>query len=201
MNESVDGLILAGGQGTRMGGVDKGLQLVNGAPMVMHVANAMTTQVETLYVSANRSVDEYAAFGWHVIADRVPGFIGPLGGIHAALCASNAAWLMIAPCDVPAIAPSVFEALVDRARRGAMDIVYAADEQRAHPVVAVVKTSLAQDLESYLLKGERKILPWYECHDAERMVFSRAECFQNVNTPEDKALVERIMSTELKKTH
>ncbi len=81
----VTGLVLAGGQGSRMGGVDKGLQPFRGRPMVAHVIERLAPQVDELLINANRNSDEYARFGHRVIADEIAGFAGPLAGFERGL--------------------------------------------------------------------------------------------------------------------
>ena len=99
----IHALILAGGRGSRMGGVDKGLQLLEGRPLVAHVIERLAPQAASLLISANRNLDAYAALGHRVLADP-PGleFAGPLAGMLAGLEAlPDDAWLLTAPCDCP----------------------------------------------------------------------------------------------------
>ena len=81
----VTGVVLAGGLGRRMGGVDKGLQGLDGRPMVAHVIERMLPQVEELLINANQNLDRYAAFGHRVVADSIEGFAGPLAGLERGL--------------------------------------------------------------------------------------------------------------------
>src|SRR4051794_25057924 len=105
----VTGLVLAGGQGRRMGAVDKGLQPLHGRPLVAHVIERLAPQVATIVVSANRHLDRYARFGHRVVtdevADEVAGAVardaGPLAGLYAGLVACDTAFLVVAPCDAP----------------------------------------------------------------------------------------------------
>ena len=97
----ITGLVLAGGLGRRMGGVDKGLQLLDGRRLVERVIERLAPQVDTLVVNANRNLDAYAGLGYPVVADRIEGFAGPLAGIHAGLTACATPLLATAPCDAP----------------------------------------------------------------------------------------------------
>ncbi len=99
--KDVTGLILAGGEGRRMGGVDKGWVLWHDRPLVVWVQERLRPQVGSLLISANRSLERYAALGLPVVRDDVPGFAGPLAGIAAGLAAAPTDWLVTAPCDSP----------------------------------------------------------------------------------------------------
>src|SRR5436305_15205563 len=97
----VTGLVLAGGQGSRMGGIDKGLQPFRGRPMVAHVVERFAPQVGEILINANRNLEEYARFGHRVIADEIAGFAGPLAGFERGLAHARCALLVTAPCDSP----------------------------------------------------------------------------------------------------
>lgn len=98
----ITGVILAGGRGRRMGGVDKGLQELRGRPLLAWVIARFGPQVdELLLINTNRNGDRYTVFGHRVLADQIPGFAGPLAGVHAALTAATHSLLATAPCDAP----------------------------------------------------------------------------------------------------
>src|SRR5256885_10499859 len=95
----VSGIVLAGGQGRRMGSVDKGLQLLHGKPMVQWVLERFAPQVDEIIVNANQNVQRYAAFGHRVVSDEVSGFAGPLAGLHAGLKAAMHPLVATVPCE------------------------------------------------------------------------------------------------------
>src|SRR5258706_1664052 len=97
----VSGVVLAGGQGRRMGGVDKGLQLLHGKPVVAHVLARFAPQVGEIVINANQNAAEYAKFGHRVVADEIGGFSGPLAGLHAGLLAASHPLVVTVPCDSP----------------------------------------------------------------------------------------------------
>src|SRR5512146_1640213 len=99
--EGVTGIVLAGGQGRRMGGVDKGLQLLRGRPMVAWAIERLAPQVEEILVNANQNTEAYAKFGHRVVPDSVGGFAGPLAGLHAGLHAAAQPLAVTVPCDSP----------------------------------------------------------------------------------------------------
>src|SRR3982751_6760784 len=101
MPSEVTGVVLAGGQGSRMGGVDKGLQPFRGKPMVAHVIERLAPQVDELLINANRNSDDYARFGHRVIADEIAGFAGPLAGFERGLAHAHGELVLTVPCDSP----------------------------------------------------------------------------------------------------
>src|ERR1700721_4328517 len=97
----ITGLILAGGRGSRMGGVDKGLQMYRGRPLAQHALERLRPQVGQVMVNANRNQETYRALNVAVWPDQVPDFPGPLAGMLAGLAHCDTAFLATAPCDPP----------------------------------------------------------------------------------------------------
>ena len=162
------GMVLAGGEGRRMGGRDKGLEPFAGLPLVGHVVKRLEGRVAELLINANRNADAYRFFADRVIADVVMdgaegGFKGPLMGIYSGLRAAKTPWLLVAPCDSPALPDDLVARMVQGV--GQHDIAVAFDGERLHPVVALLRTSLADDLAATLAVGERKIDRWYARHN------------------------------------
>lgn len=189
------GLILAGGQGRRMGGVDKGLVPFAGRPLVAHVRDRLAGQVAELLVNANRSLADYDDFADRVIEDAEDGYQGPLMGIYSGLRAARTPWLLVVPCDTPALPDDLVARLV--AGIGEADIAVAGDGQRLHPVVALIRTSLADDLAAALAAGERKIDRWYARHAWVQVDFAEgADAFANLNTQEEKRRLELALAEE-----
>ncbi|MDR5903085.1 MULTISPECIES: molybdenum cofactor guanylyltransferase MobA [Halomonas] len=189
------GLILAGGQGRRMGGVDKGLVPFAGRPLVAHVRDRLAGQVAELLVNANRSLADYDDFADRVIEDAEDGYQGPLMGIYSGLRAARTPWLLVVPCDTPRLPDDLVDRLVTGI--GEADIAVAGDGQRLHPVVALMRTSLADDLAAALADGERKIDRWYARHAWVRVDFAEGgEAFANLNTQEEKRRLEQALAEE-----
>ncbi len=191
------GMILAGGEGRRMGGRDKGLEPFAGLPLVGHVVKRLEGQVAELLINANRNADAYRFFADRVIADLVMdgaegGFKGPLMGIYSGLRAAKTPWLLVAPCDSPALPDDLVARMVQGI--GQHDIAVAFDGERLHPVVALLRTSLADDLATTLAEGERKIDRWYARHDWCRVDMSDCpDAFANLNTEEEKLHLEKVL--------
>lgn len=175
---TVSGLILAGGQGSRMGGRDKGLVSYRGKPLVDHVIGRIAPQVDELLISANRNLEDYAQRGYRVIADTLPDFQGPLAGVLAGLQAASCEWVLVVPCDMPNLPANLAQRLL-AARRG-LAIVAAEDDLRSHPAVMLVHVSLAQALAAYLASGKRSVHGFQESTKPVKVRFDAAE-MANIN--------------------
>lgn len=180
---AITGVILAGGLGRRMGGVDKGMQLLDGRPLAAHVADRLAPQVDRLLINANRSQAAYAALGYPVFADEIPDFAGPLAGLHAALAASQTSLVVTAPCDSPFLPAD----LVGRLRAALLDaggnIAIARAAGRLHPVFCLCRTALRPALASYLADGGRRVAQWCAGMGAIEVDFDdQPQAFQNFNT-------------------
>lgn len=189
-SREITGLILAGGQGRRMGGSDKGWTSFKGQPLIRHVLACLEPQVGPLLINANRCLDAYRELGPKVVADHEPGFQGPLMGIWSGLCAASTPWVLVAPCDTPALPRDLVARMNDGI--GDNDIAVAHDGERAHPVVALIRRALADDLSEALARGERKIDRWYARHAWRHVDFSdQPQAFANLNSPEDRDRLEQ----------
>src|SRR2546430_5160726 len=125
----VSGIVLAGGQGRRMGSVDKGLQLLHGKPMVQWVLERFAPQVDEIIVNANQNVQRYAAFGHRVVSDEVSGFAGPLAGLHAGLKAAMHPLVATVPCDSPFLPDDLVKRL--KAALGDKDLAVAKTDRKS----------------------------------------------------------------------
>ena len=181
---SVSGIILAGGLGRRMGGVDKGLQPLHGKVMVEHVLARLAPQVEEIVINANQNLERYAAFGHRVVSDRVGGFAGPLAGLHAGLGAISHPIAVSVPCDSPFLPEDLVARL--HAELGSNDLAVAKTGDQPHPVFALVRRSVADNLRSFLANGGRKIDAWYASLKVVEVLFDdEADAFRNINTLEE----------------
>ena len=180
----VSGIVLAGGQGRRMGSVDKGLQLLHGKPMVQWVLERFAPQVDEIIVNANQNVQRYAAFGHRVVSDEVSGFAGPLAGLHAGLGAISHPLAVTVPCDSPFLPGDLVARL--RANLGSNDLAVAKTGDQPHPVFALVRRSVAENLRAFLAGGGRKIDAWYAALRVVEVQFDdEADAFRNINTLEE----------------
>lgn len=189
---SITGVILAGGQGRRMGGADKGLVEFLGKPLISHVIQRLSPQVDEILISANREMETYAAFGHPVMADAIGGFAGPLAGLHMGMTEARHPYVLTVPCDTPLLPMS----LVDRLMRGLIncdaDVAVAKTGIQAHPVFCLCRKTLLPHLEAYLQSGGRKFEDWYSTLDVVEILFNDApQAFMNVNTREELLCLEQ----------
>lgn len=184
--EDVSGIVLAGGLGRRMGGVDKGLKELRGKAMVQRVLERLAPQVDDIVINANQNLERYRAFGRRVVADEIGGFAGPLAGLHAGLKAAKHALVVTVPCDSPFLPLDLVSRL--RSHLGHNDLAVAKTGDQPHPVFALVKRECRENLEAFLARGGRKIDAWYASLKVAEVDFGdEAEAFRNINTPEELA--------------
>src|SRR5471030_729127 len=189
-DEKISGIVLAGGQGRRMGGVDKGLQVLAGKPMIEHVIERLAPQVDEILINANQNLESYAKFGYPVIPDVTGGFAGPLAGLQAGLRAAKHSLIVTAPCDSPFLPDDLVARL--RAAMGANDLAVAKTGEQAHPVFAMVRRDRLDHLTAYLEGGGRKIDAWYATLKVVEVAFDdEADAFRNINTREELQEHER----------
>jgi molybdopterin-guanine dinucleotide biosynthesis protein A len=184
----VTGIVLAGGQGRRMGGVDKGWVELAGEPMIVHVLRRLAPQVGDVVINANQNIDRYRALGHPVFADTVGGFAGPLAGLHAGLAHATQDLVVTVPCDSPFLPPDLVArlhaALVARDARLAVAKTF----DQPHPVFALVRRDVLPSLAAFLEGGGRKIDAWYAALDVVEVPFDdEAEAFRNINTADELA--------------
>ncbi len=197
---NLTGLVLAGGRGMRMGGVDKGLQLLRGEALASHVLKRLAPQTGALLISANRNADVYAAlgapFGATVVADTLTGFPGPLAGLLAGLRAAGTPFVLSAPCDSPGLPADLAARLAHALEAQGADIATVTTTDSLgntsiHPVFALLRTSLADDLSAFLEAGERKVRAWYARHKTAEVAFTDERAFYNINSLQELADLER----------
>ena len=199
MKSKITGLILAGGRGTRMGRVDKGLQPFRGTTMIAHVLRRLAPQVDTVAINANRNLPQYqAAAGADtvVMPDQMSGFEGPLAGLQAGLHYCATELLLTAPCDSPFLpadlAARLYAALKDGDADLAVAVTMETDEhdggepyRQPHPVFSLLKASLLPQLEAYLATGARRVEGWHKSLRVAEVMFDDASAFRNINTLEE----------------
>ena len=191
MKNDVTAVILAGGQGRRLGGLDKGLVEYNGRPLIDHILEVITLQCNEVIINANRNRDIYAAYDHRIVSDEMTGFQGPLAGFAAAMTASDTDYIITLPCDGPFVPANLVERLAEALEKEDADIAVAHDGKRMQPVYALISRSLLPDLHAFLDKGERKIDIWYARHATALADFSDVpETFFNINTEDDRRTLQ-----------
>ncbi|MCK6387930.1 MAG: molybdenum cofactor guanylyltransferase [Zoogloea sp.] len=184
--EQITGLVLAGGLGRRMGGVDKGLSRLGDAPLVAHILRRLAPQVGPLIINANQNHGIYASFGHPVISDRITGYAGPLAGLEAGLAACTTPYLVTAPCDSPFLPADLVSRLAESLTAHKASIAVARTGDQLHPVFSLIRSDELRDLQAFVNAGGRRMEAWLrrlrwapcpfdDCPDA----------FANINTPDE----------------
>jgi molybdopterin-guanine dinucleotide biosynthesis protein A len=190
----ITGLILAGGRGSRMGGVDKGLQEHLGVPLALHALRRLAPQVGSVMINANRNLDVYESMGVPVWPDEIPDYAGPLAGMLAGLAHCDTPYLATVPCDTPNFPLD----LVERLCRGLVEIdgemamAFTREDgaERRQPVFSLMKTSVRASLASYVAGGQGNVGFWAGRQHCARVVFEDGSAFFNANTPADLAQLQ-----------
>jgi len=184
----ITGVVFAGGQGRRMGGVDKGLVELDGRALVAHVIERLAPQVGELVINANQNRDRYAAFGYPVVADVIPDFAGPLAGLHAAMAGATTPYIVTSPCDSPFLPADLVARLALAWAATPLDLAVARTFDQPHPVFSLVRTDVRPHLEAFLRGGGRKIDAWYATLRVADVRFDdEADAFRNINTAAELA--------------
>jgi len=194
--QDVTGVILAGGRGSRMGGVDKGLQNHRGLPLAMHALMRLQPQVDAMLINANRNLGAYEALGAPVYPDSTPDFAGPLAGVLVGLEQCQTPWMVTVPCDTPAFPLDLVEHLARTADEQQADVAYAVTvepdgREQSHPVFCLLRSDLMESLVAFMHGGGRKIDAWFAQHKAVGVRFPDAQAFFNANTPQELAQLQR----------
>jgi molybdopterin-guanine dinucleotide biosynthesis protein A len=190
---SVTGLILAGGKGSRMGGVDKGLQAFRGRRLVDHVYERLAPQVGGIIINANQNHEEYKTFGVRVVSDAIGGYAGPLAGLHAGLSVSKRPFLASVPCDSPFLPEDLIERLYRRIDETGAELAVAKTGEQPHPVFSLVRRGVLDHLTEFLKGGGRKIDAWYATLNVLEVAFDdEPEAFSNINTREELHTWENV---------
>lgn len=188
---SITALVLAGGRGSRMGHVDKGLQKFRGSTMAAHVIERLAPQAGQIAINANQNLDAYAVFGAPVWPDDLAGFEGPLAGLETGLRRCTTGFLATAPCDSPFVPADLVERLAHALDAAGADLALAETEEagadgtlrvQPQPVFALVRTSALLHLSAYLAGGGRRMDGWYDRIKVARVRFGDASAFRNINT-------------------
>ena len=189
--QDITGLVLAGGRGTRMGGVDKGLQNFNGLPLALHTLMRLQPQVGQMMVNANRNLSAYESFGAEVWPDTMSDFAGPLAGFLTGLERCETPYMVSVPCDTPLFPDDLVARLSQALVREQVDIaMVAAPEEdgqlRAQPVFCLISAELLESLVLFLREGGRKIDAWTARHKTVLVNFDQPgdspKAFFNANT-------------------
>jgi len=184
--ERITGLVLAGGLGRRMGGVDKGLSLLDGEPLVEHIIRRLAPQVGQLIINANQNHDIYAGFGYPVVGDRITGYAGPLAGLEAGLAACTTPYLLTVPCDSPLLPADLVSRLAACLTAHKASIAVARTGEQLHPVFSLIRSDELPELQAFINAGGRRMEAWLRRLCWAPCPFDDCpEAFANINTPDE----------------
>lgn len=194
----ISGIILAGGLAARMGGVDKGLVLLQQKPLVQYVIKQLSHQTDEILINANREIAQYDALGYAVLEDETTDFIGPLAGFSLGLKHAMHDYLLTVPCDSPLLPLDLAPRLLSNLLKYDADIAVATSDGDAHPVFCLCKKSALPSLTNYIQNGGRKVSAWQKSLRYIEVDFTdQSEAFTNLNTLDDLAALE----LQLKSSH
>jgi molybdopterin-guanine dinucleotide biosynthesis protein A len=177
-----DAIILAGGRGSRMGGVDKGLLKFQDKLLIEHIIPKLIHITQKLIISCNQNFETYAHYG-QVVADELPGFCGPLAGISSGLTQTTSEYALVLAVDTPFITTNEIQQLTN-AMTDDVDICVAFDGEKLHPTTLLLRTHLKKDIDDFLLGGERKLGAWIQ-KNVYKKVMLTPKSLTNLNYPMD----------------
>ena len=192
----ITGLVLSGGRGSRMGGVDKGLQIHQGIPLALHALLRLQPQVGEVMINANRNVAAYESMGVPVWPDAWPDYAGPLAGMLAGLEHCATPWLVTVPCDTPNFPADLVARLSHALASEGAEIAMAAScepdgQVQVQPVFCLLSSALLESLVGFLNAGHRKIDRWTAQHRCATVVFEDHQAFANANTAQELRALDR----------
>ncbi|MYM73364.1 molybdenum cofactor guanylyltransferase [Duganella sp. FT134W] len=210
LKSKVTGLVLAGGRGTRMGRVDKGLQPFRGSTLVAHVLARLKPQAASVAINANRNLPQYQMVAGEspVLPDFLEGFAGPLAGLQIGLQFCPTELLLTAPCDSPFfpldLAERLHAAMAVQDADLAMAVTMERDPEQSdaapyrqpHPVFSLIKASVLPQLDAYLETGGRRMEGFFKSLRVAEVLFDDSAAFGNINTLEDLHRAERAAAAE-----
>lgn len=175
-------VILSGGRATRLNGVDKGLYLFQEKPLISYVLNRLKPFVSDIVISANRSIDEYQNFGYHVVSDGNADYEGPLKGLSEALDVCQQDKVLVTTCDMPFL-PDNLLSLFNNKSESKIQIISVAQRMQ---LCFLMDKDLLASLNTYLSSGGKRVMQWIKSNNYSEIEYSGSEShFKNFNRPED----------------
>lgn len=191
---TVTGVILAGGQGRRLHGSDKGLLRLEGKPLVEHILLRLAPQVDRIIINANRNLARYARYGVPVVGDGAAERCGPLAGMESAMRHAGTDYILTAPCDSPLLPRQYAQRMLAALTQSGAGVCVAHDGMHLQPVYVLLRRNLAHDVQDFLNGGGRAVHEWLKRHPHALADFSdQPAAFMNVNTPEQYARMKQTI--------
>jgi len=196
MQLPISTVILAGGLGTRIGGA-KGLQALQGRALIEWVLDLVSRQSNEVLINVNDAHDAYVRFGHRIIADRTPGWAGPLAGLQSAMHCARHDWVACVPCDTPFLPDDFLIRLFAAANSDATEVAVAVAEGRRQPTIALYHKRVLPSLDAYLSSGGHKVTDWQNTLRLSEVVFDNALAFTNINSNDDLTQANRMTADNL----
>lgn len=179
------GIILAGGEGRRMGNRDKGWIELKGKPLIQHALERLQPQVDQCLISANRNLERYAALNVPVVTDSET-YLGPLAGIAHALQQCTTDYALVVPTDAPLLPPDLAQRLLQKLPA---QLVICHDGERLQPLFGLFHRSLANSIFHFLQSGQRQLTAWCMEQSPQIVTIENAQAFANLNSPDELAVL------------
>ncbi len=174
-----------------MGGTDKGLLTLQGKPLISHVIERFSPQVNELVINANQNLEVYARLGCKVVPDGMPGYAGPLAGLQAGLMEATHNLVATVPCDTPLLPLDLVARLREALLRHHAQLAVAVTASMSQPVFTLCHRESLLSLTGFLQSGGRKISAWHGTLNVVEVSFDdEASAFMNINTPQDLASIQ-----------
>jgi len=194
--EPITAIVLSGGQARRMGGQEKGTLLFAGKAMISYVIDTLDSlgdQIQTIVINSN-SPSNYAQFKQNIISDNLNDNMGPLAGIEAGLVNISSGYLLVVPCDVPLVTAEPIIRLINAVTNSEANCAVVHDGERIQATFAIFHASQVEALQTYLKRGGRRLVTWYQEQQAVEVDCSDLkDVFVNINTQMDLANAEALL--------
>ena len=194
IRSNLTGIILAGGEGRRMDGQDKGWIELLGKPLIRHVLERVSPQVGACIISANRNLERYRELQVPVVTDRDV-YLGPLAGIAAALEMTTTEWALVVPTDAPLIPTDLAEQLMKSVGDGDK-LVLCHDGERLQPLCGLYRRDLAPSIRTFLAAGERRLTQWCLAQNPQIVTIRDTFAFSNLNTRDELTRIESALQSD-----
>ncbi|MCV6587911.1 MAG: molybdenum cofactor guanylyltransferase [Marinobacterium sp.] len=196
---SLDGVILAGGRATRLGSVDKGLELLGNRALIEWSIAPLRPRVQQLIINCNRNHPRYEALADQVVEDlrdedNQLRFAGPLHGVLSAMAVSQASHLLVLPCDTPRITPGVLDLLISAATQAPEKITVARSPDGLQPLHVIIPLCYRQQLADWLRLGNAKVRAWYQQHPWQQVFCQDGDAFFNLNSDNERQQLQLLLN-------
>ncbi len=198
LRKDITAVILAGGKGQRLEGQDKGLVIYKNKPLIEHVLERITPQVDHILINANRNMQAYQHYGHPVFSDDIHGFQGPLAGFSAAMLAAKTDYILTLPCDGPLLPHDLLSRMltgINATQQAPSPIAIAHDGIRPQRIYTLMPVNLRTRLNDFLNQGDRKVGLWLSQQQTVSVDFSdQPHAFANINTEAQRLSLEQDLS-------